>query len=237
VTAVERALLADEVFFGEVQSEVPRPVTAPSAGLRRRLIALDAVAAVAGWAAGLAVTRGVEAPTSSSPIAMSVLVIAVLAATTILLITGQRLYLARVCSIRAVEIGRLWRAAAFAGAAALLLPRLTPVGVSVPGAVVGAGATFFTLIASRGLYRHWLQAGRRDGRYLREMVIVGSNEEAYDLCKLIADHPELGFRVAGVVGDRTEVLSLGPSRRRRSCCSRRASTASSSPRAPSRRAR
>ena len=213
MTALERALLPDEVYLGEIRTEpvetAPAPGVAPSSGLRRLLIGLDAIAAVAGWGAGLALTGGVRVPASSPTLAMSLLVVGALAAATLLLITGQRLYLARVCSIRAVEIGRLWRAAAFAAAAALLLPRVTPVDVSVTGALAGAGTTFLALITARGVYRHWLQAGRRDGRFLREMLVVGSNEEAYELCKLIADHPELGFRVAGVLGDRREVLDLG----------------------------
>jgi exopolysaccharide biosynthesis polyprenyl glycosylphosphotransferase len=218
VTALDRPLLPDEVYLGEVRRDriegplseaVPAAGPAPSAGLRRLLIGLDAVAAVAGWGAGLGLTDGVRAPAGSPPVAMGLLVTAALAAITLLFVTGQRLYLSRVCSIRAVEIGRLWRAAAFSAAAALLLPRVAPVDVSLLGALAGGGVTFFALVTARGLYRYWLQAGRREGRFLREMVIVGSNEEAFDLCRLIDDHPELGFRVAGVVGDRDEVLALG----------------------------
>lgn len=211
MTALERALLPEEIYLGEIRTEVADAVpsgSAPSAGLRRLLIGLDAFAAVAGWGVGLSVTDGVEVPSTSPSAAMSLLVVGALAATTLLLITGQRLYLSRVCSIRAVEIGRLWRAAAFAAGAALLLPRVTVVDVSLAGAAAGGAATFFALITARGLYRHWLQAGRRNGRFLRELLVIGSNEEAFDLCKLLDDHPELGFRVAGVLGNRDEVLAL-----------------------------
>jgi exopolysaccharide biosynthesis polyprenyl glycosylphosphotransferase len=214
MTAVERAILPHDVYLDEVRPTAtvhqgPHAARRPVTRLRRLLIGLDATAAIAGWTAGLAFTGGVTASGHANLPATVVLVAVAMAATTILFVMGQRLYLARVCSIRAVEIGRLWRASAFATAVALLMPRVVPVNVSGIAAVAGGGATFLGLITFRGAYRHWLQAGRRDGRHLRQMVVVGSNEEGYDLCKLIADHPELGYRVAGIVGDREDVLALG----------------------------
>jgi exopolysaccharide biosynthesis polyprenyl glycosylphosphotransferase len=40
-------------------------------------------------------------------------------------------------------------------------------------------------------------------------VIVGANEEGWDLYHLVANHPELGFRVCGVVGNPSEVTDRG----------------------------
>ena len=38
------------------------------------------------------------------------------------------------------------------------------------------------------------------------MLLVGTNKEAAQLAELLRDHPETGFRIVGVVGDRLEAL-------------------------------
>ena len=44
------------------------------------------------------------------------------------------------------------------------------------------------------------------GRYVRDVLVIGTNAEAADLVSLFSDHTELGFRVAGVLGDRDEAI-------------------------------
>jgi len=61
---------------------------------------------------------------------------------------------------------------------------------------VAGGITFRMLLVHRGLYRPWVGGRRRAGLSLRSVVLVGDNVEADDLDTLLADHPELGFRVS-----------------------------------------
>jgi exopolysaccharide biosynthesis polyprenyl glycosylphosphotransferase len=179
------------------------------AGLRRLLVGLDTAAAAIGWTAAVALTGGLR-PEVAARTAAEISVLVLLVAGTIVAIASQRLYLSRVCSVRAVEIARLGRACAAAGVGALLVPRLLPVVLESEPVIAGVSMTFVLLLVFRGLYRHWLAAGRRDGRFVRNVVVVGANDEGADLCKLLRDHPELGFRVAGVLGSPDGEGSVGP---------------------------
>jgi exopolysaccharide biosynthesis polyprenyl glycosylphosphotransferase len=162
-------------------------------------VGLDTAAAAIGWTAAVAVTGGLR-PEVGARTAAEVSVLVLLVAGTILAIASQRLYLSRVCSVRAVEIARLGRACVVAGVGALLLPRVLPVVLESEPVIAGVSFTFVLLLAFRSLFRSWLAAGRRDGRYVRNVVVVGTNDEGADLCKLLRDHPELGFRLVGVLG-------------------------------------
>ncbi|MGH7426053.1 MAG: sugar transferase, partial [Candidatus Methylomirabilales bacterium] len=169
--------------------------------LRRILILLDAVSVAAGWLTVLAfpsVTHFRKA--FGGPWVLPALVSFVVVAS-IAFIASQRLYLARVCSVRAVEIVRLGRAALFGGALVYASDKIPGIAVSALGAASGAVLNFLLLFASRAAFRFSLQTSRRRGRFVRPVLIVGANEEGRDLCRLVTDHPELGFRVCGIVGD------------------------------------
>jgi len=168
--------------------------------LRRLLVGLDTAAAAVGWTAASLLTGGLrfQGPAKA---AVEAGVLALLTLGTVLALASQRLYLARICTVRAVEIARLWRASIITSVGALLLPRLFPVVLESETALAGLGLTFVLLLSIRGIYRHWLAAGRRNGRFLRQVVVVGTNDEGANLCRLIRDHPEVGCRLAGVVGD------------------------------------
>jgi exopolysaccharide biosynthesis polyprenyl glycosylphosphotransferase len=181
-------------------------------GLRRRLVLLDCAAVALGWAATLGAVGGISTRLGHGlSLTISLLVLAT--AATIAAMASQRLYVSRVCTVRTVEVVRLGRACAAVGIGALLLPRLLDVTIGTPTAITGAVASFLLLLAGRGGYRHWLSTARREGRYVRPVVVIGDNEEAGDLCRLLDHHPELGYRLAGVIGsgagqldDEVEVL-------------------------------
>jgi exopolysaccharide biosynthesis polyprenyl glycosylphosphotransferase len=182
----------------------------PPSLLRRLLVAVDAVAVAVGWAAALLIVGGLEVESAVHGAFGELSVLALLAAITIVAVASQRLYLSRVCTIRAVEIVRLGRAAAIAGVASLLLPRVLPIELDTQTAVVGGALVFLLLLVGRGGFRHWLQAGRKEGRFVRPVIVIGANDEAAGLCKLVKDHPELGFRLAGIVGSRGDELGDVP---------------------------
>ena len=208
LTPVLKALDLPE-DLDEVRGSATVAARRPSPILRRLLVGVDAVAAISGWAATLLVVGGLDVEAAVGG-AGELSVLALLAAVTILAIASQRLYLARVCTIRAVEIVRLGRAAVIAGVASLLLPRVLPIELHTETAVIGAASAFLLLLVGRGGFRHWLAAGRKEGRFVRSIAVVGANDEAADLCKLVKDHPELGFRLAGIVGSPSEELGDVP---------------------------
>jgi exopolysaccharide biosynthesis polyprenyl glycosylphosphotransferase len=194
----------------DVAASAPRPApqTKGSAALRRLLVVLDAASVAVAWTIALLVPDGLDQP---GMVRLPNLVVGILLATVaaVVLIASQRLYLARVCSVRAVETVRLGRAAALT---ALLLQageRRLGLHVSWMEVVSGAVLSFALLGACRDAYRAWLKAHRRQGRHSRQMVVIGANEEGYDLYQLVGQHPELGFRVCGIIGNPSEVTDRG----------------------------
>jgi exopolysaccharide biosynthesis polyprenyl glycosylphosphotransferase len=179
-----------------------------SQSLRRILVLLDATAVVAAWTIAFLLPDGLDKPGAAH---IPNLVMAVILATgaSLAMIASQRLYLARVCSVRAVETVRLGRTAVIT---ALLLQageRRLGIHLSLNEVIGGAALCFAFLTASRDGYRAWLKAHRRAGRHSRPIVIIGANEEGFDLYRLVGNHPELGFRVCGIVGSPSEVADRG----------------------------
>ena len=122
------------------------------------------------------------------------------------LLSVQELYLARVSAIRSVELSRLTRTAILAAVGEILLTRVFHVPSRLTEALVGAALSLVFLITGRSMFRAYLSQARRNGRYCRHVVIVGVSAEAADIVELIATHPEAGFRVDGVVGERGAAL-------------------------------
>ena len=127
------------------------------------------------------------------------------------IIHAHGLYLARNCNIRLVELARVSRSAVLIGVVALSASRVFKVTLLGQEIVVGSLSTLLLLIVGRAGYRAWLTAARRNGRYTRDVLIVGTNREASSLVSLLADHPDVGLRAIGVVGERTAAVanSLG----------------------------
>ena len=78
--------------------------------------------------------------------------------------------------------------------------------------IVDLAAAIFVgvaLLAWRSSFRAALRAARRSGVHLSPVAIVGTDSEAARLCRLFADHPDAGFRVVGVFGDRTAARERG----------------------------
>jgi exopolysaccharide biosynthesis polyprenyl glycosylphosphotransferase len=166
--------------------------------LRWVLYLLDAIAVGVAWFAAVQPWWGPQIVHGSPPrLAAEV---AIVVGATICAIGVQRLYLARVCGVRAVEIARLGRAAAFSAIAAYLAERA--LGLSIPGSrlALGAAVSFVLLANFRSGFDWWLKTSRTQGHFSRPVLIVGANEEGVELYRLLHTHPELGFNVLGVVG-------------------------------------
>jgi FlaA1/EpsC-like NDP-sugar epimerase len=59
--------------------------------------------------------------------------------------------------------------------------------------------TFTSLLASRAIGQCVLYYARLRGRNLRNLVIVGDNDEAYALADHIAKEPSLGYRIVRII--------------------------------------
>ena len=120
---------------------------------------------------------------------------------TIAMIFTNKLYRTRQCSVRAVETAGLMRACGAAGVGAWLIAgRYQAAEMRIRTIVVGMVLALVFIVTGRALYRSALRRARRDGRFTRPVVIVGTGDEAYELQRLLVDEPELGYTVVGVVG-------------------------------------
>ncbi|HEY3722980.1 MAG TPA: sugar transferase [Acidimicrobiia bacterium] len=169
--------------------------------LRGLLVGVDAAAGTLAW---LAVTGGSALVFGTGAGGWPALALVALTGVVSLLvmIASQGLYRSRVCAVRAVEIARLGRAAAASAAAGLLVALSLDAGFGFGTAVTALVLSWFLLTACRGLYIAWLQRARALGRFCRPVVVIGTGEEGAELSRLIDLHPELGIRVAGVIGPR-----------------------------------
>jgi exopolysaccharide biosynthesis polyprenyl glycosylphosphotransferase len=116
----------------------------------------------------------------------------------------QRLYRARVCAVRSVEIGGLARTAIVCGVTAAWLGGMLHDAPYPPDAVAGALGTFLALVMLRGVYAAWLRGCRARHKFVRKVCVLGTNDEASALVELLDTQPELGYRVVGVIGDPDE---------------------------------
>jgi exopolysaccharide biosynthesis polyprenyl glycosylphosphotransferase len=133
------------------------------------------------------------------------LVVAGAALTSLLLLGGARgLYLARVSSVRSLELAELvrvcgWAAAAGTMAARFALPDPGPSQLVVLLAVAFLGQ-FALLAIGRSVYDDWLKQHRARGQNCRRVALIGYDESLASLCTTLRDHPEAGFRVVGYFG-------------------------------------
>lgn len=118
---------------------------------------------------------------------------------TIILVRG-RLYQARFISTRLQEWRRLLHGCGLAtlivlGIGSVVLER----DLSRAWVLVGSALVVLALMIERDVVRHMFSRARRSGRLLRDVVIVGANDEGANLRAVIEADPELGYRFVGYV--------------------------------------
>lgn len=182
----------------------PLEGSADRPSLRRRLLTGDAVAVALAWALpallpGSTLALALNDPSSPATIeAGAVLTGATLA--TLLVLAFHQLYLSRVCSMRTIEIARVARASLIVGALALIGTKLTGEVHITRIPVLTAIGVFLFVNIWRMTFAAWLKNARKSGRYFRPVLLVGADDDAHNIYRLLAAHPELGYRVAGIVG-------------------------------------
>ena len=63
-----------------------------------------------------------------------------------------------------------------------------------------AGICIFAVMTLRWVFGLWLRSQRVLGRYIRGLVMIGSNEDAVAVWTMLHSEPELGYEVRGIIG-------------------------------------
>ena len=191
------------LYAGDESDEAPVAnghafdVQAAPGRLRSILRASDVAISVTAWVGALAaagISVGVEWIIIAGAGVMSL----------VLLGSSRGLYLARVSSVRSLELAQLLRVCAWSaalGTIAALLSLVEPRNSSL--AILWAVAflaQFVLLTIGRSIYDDWLKQHRARGAHCRRVVLVGYDDVLASLCATLRDHPETGYRVVGMFG-------------------------------------
>ena len=192
-----------EAFEGQAEERALQAVPDPPVNLRHRLVTLDFAAVSIGWLLTFVVLTAEKRSDFENALLTIVAV-----GLSMWQLSANELYLARVSTVRSVELSRLVRTVAVVLGGMLIVLRLYNTGsTQIRDVLLGTVLSLLLLLIGRSVYRAYLDAQRRQGKFVREVLIIGTNHEAGELVELLSDHPETGYRVAGVVGSRMEALA------------------------------
>ncbi len=174
-------------------------IVAPPAGGARRwlrwvLVATDGAGVLAAWLAVCFLTSTPGAPGLRMSAAFGATMAAIAAA------ASQQLYLSRVATVRSEELVRASRAAAVSAGAAWAVFALGGTALPIQRVALGGAIAFLMLAAGRSVYDAWMRLARAQGQFTRPVVVIGTNAEGAELCRLLQTHPEVGLQVVAAVG-------------------------------------
>jgi exopolysaccharide biosynthesis polyprenyl glycosylphosphotransferase len=169
------------------------PIASRSGGLRARLFALDVAAVVTTWV----VVGAVWAPGVTAGRRLGAAGAAILVTLAAMPLLG--LYRSRLCVERRRETSRI-AVACVTGAVTFGLVTGEALDVDDP-VIVAAGSCTLALIVLRWAFGQWLSAQRARGHYRRGIVMVGTDEDAVDVWRMLHSQPELGYDVRGIIGE------------------------------------
>lgn len=109
----------------------------------------------------------------------------------------QGLYLARHLTRRIDEVRRLTNAVVIGGFGTGGLIFAGQQSTSRPAVLVSAIGVFFAVAIERELIRKGLTVLREKRRVVRRVIVVGDNEEAFELAEMLQTNPSLGYEVIG----------------------------------------
>ncbi|MCU1392767.1 MAG: sugar transferase [Ilumatobacteraceae bacterium] len=194
----------------EEQAALADPIAAPRSFLERNrlkisLIGGDAASLLLGSTVALVVTGY----TADHNVLRALGLVGAVLVAGLWSIRSQGLLLSRVSTVRIVETTRIARSVALLAALTLLIDRIAHFDVQLRQLVVVTALTFVALMSSRALYRSWLSTARKQGRFCRRIVLVGTDDESARMLDLLNTHTELGYVIAGVIGVRQEAVQRG----------------------------
>lgn len=203
------ALQADISAVEPIAGTSATPAT--NHGLRRKLVAGDAIAALLVFVTALS-TPGSTLPSlyrhpSLEHFTITVAGLSLAVAITLAALAAERLYLSRVSSMRTLEIARVGRVALFLAVTSIVGGKLIGEAHEARFPFLVAVFAFFILNTWRMIFRIWLANQRRAGRFTRAVLLIGANDEGHSLYRLLKSHTELGYRITGIVGKQSNFES------------------------------
>lgn len=185
---------------------LPVATTRPSSSLKVVLKVLDLAGLLLGWLCAVSVTSGTQYAGSLGDRALIALgCVGVISALAVM--ASKRLWLSRVCAVRSAELAGLGSTAATSALTVLVVGDLVASSGPARFAIVGASVSFALVTMLRAGYSTWLRRARRDGRFIRTLVLVGANHHAFELAQLINEQPTSGYRVTGVCAPKARMFT------------------------------
>jgi exopolysaccharide biosynthesis polyprenyl glycosylphosphotransferase len=174
------------------QEHVPR---VQGGSLRRHLVIGDVAALSAVWGAQAFTSR-------SSGLGHEVAFGVVAVIVTLAVMHRLGLYRSRVCALPSLEAVRVVAASAVGTTVFIACDALVERD-SVTGPLLAGAAAIIAVLALRWRFSRWLKWRRSASRFLRTVIMVGTNEDAERVWTLLSEEPELGYRIGGIVGELT----------------------------------
>ncbi|HEY2666002.1 MAG TPA: exopolysaccharide biosynthesis polyprenyl glycosylphosphotransferase [Actinomycetota bacterium] len=103
---------------------------------------------------------------------------------------------------RALELVGCARSCVFAAITIVVLGKALGLEPAPWHAVSATGVCLVLLLVARSAYRARITVRRRANEAVRPAIVVGTNDEAFELCRLLDQDSAFGFRPWGVVGER-----------------------------------
>ncbi|MEX1104602.1 MAG: sugar transferase [Ilumatobacteraceae bacterium] len=171
-------------------------------GLKATLFVTDLVVLALAWVAPLLTMSG-----GGRQPAESLFVALIAIATAALIMRYEGLYLSRLCAVRSIEVRLIARSTVYSALALFVLDRFLFANVETfiltSEVAVGSLLMLALLVIERAVFRSVLRTSRQGGARARSVLVLGTGAHAARLVSLMADHPDYGTRVIGVLGDRT----------------------------------
>lgn len=122
-----------------------------------------------------------------------------------LIMRYEGLYLSRLCAVRSIEVRLIARSTVYTALALIVLDRLLFSNVETfiltTEVLIGSLGMLVLLVTERAVFRSVLRASRQGGAHGRDVLVLGAGAHAARIVALMADHPDYGTRVVGVLGD------------------------------------
>ncbi len=213
VTLNDEIVLPNESLGATVQDSAPvtrkvRPAVrhrpGDSSRLRHRIISTDIAAALISWCVGTFAFHIFHRGSMTQPILSSIIGGIAFTSIVVGLCVVFQLYRTKISFVPSDERMRIFIVALIAGIAAGTFARIETHQFSLLLGTTTLFVFLFSDILFRSLFRQWLRIQRSHGRFHREILLIGTNQDAYDMYELLRTHPEIGFSIVGVVGDKKE---------------------------------
>jgi exopolysaccharide biosynthesis polyprenyl glycosylphosphotransferase len=168
---------------------------------RRLVVAADALCVVACLLAAYAIRAGGTGPDIEGAAREHLILGTVALPAWIGLFARQHLYAARFIVRRVDEWRRVIHGSAQAVLALAAIGYAFQLEVSRAWLVLAGALTVAVVGFEREIARRVFGRLRQGGRLLRDVVIVGNNDEARELARMLGEDPTHGYRVVGFVSD------------------------------------